>query len=383
VLKAQKLEEATGKVSPEMFESDYAKSKGRFYSAVKSSKEISRLVLGLIREGGYRWLVELPLTHAKESGFPIGYLEKNSYTKGAAERLVRLSGNFLVAQERKHREKLQEQLESCLARVPNADAVRGMDGEALTKYAIRKFIDYRYNANAQVDGDEITAILSYWKLKETAAWYTDKHRTRLYRGELEALHPQLGALHDTLHGSTNLWTIMTNTLDVATTIGSKLKNPSGQVKMDAEDKQRKALADFLYQWNHETPLPPQSHDTILDCGKGGAPLVLLTRTGTLEVLEGAEGRRRLLSSSSAFTIPPHADHARVAAAELILSTTLENYQREALIAAHAKLVADPSSKNEVIQDLLAKSFTSAQLLGGPPAEDGRRLGLLSLGIIGA
>jgi ElaB/YqjD/DUF883 family membrane-anchored ribosome-binding protein len=383
VLKAQKLEEATGKVSPEMFESDYAKSKGRFYSAVKSSKEIARLMLGLVREGGYRWLVELPLTHAKESGFPLGYLRNNSYTKATAERIISLSGNFLVAQEQKHREKLQQQLESCLTRVPNADAVRGMDGEALTKYAIRKFIDYRYNANAEVDGDEITAILRYWKLKETAAWYTDKHRTRIYRGELEALHPDLGTLHDTLHGSSNLWTIMSDALDVATAIGSKLKNPSAQVKTDAEKNERKALADFLQLWNHDASLLPQPHDTIIDCGKGGTPLVLLTRIGTLELLEGAEGRKRLLSSSSAFTIPPHADHARIAAAELLLATTLENYQREAVLAAHAKLVADPGCRNDVIQDLLGKSFTSAQLLGGPPAEDGRRLGLLSLGIVGA
>lgn len=384
VLKAQKLEEATGKVSPEMFEGDYAKSKGRAYSAWKSSKEISRLAFGLVREGGYRWLVELPLSHIRDAGFPFNYLKENPYTKRAAERTVSVCGDFLSTREAKHRENLNRQLESCLTKIPNADDLRAMDREAITTYAIRKYIDYRYDVNANVGDDEIIAVLNYWRLKESTDWYTDKHRTSVYRKELEAVHPGLVTLHDTMHGATNLWTIVTNTLDVAATIGAKLKNPNAQVEGDDLNSQREALNDFIETWNHETPLPPRPTDTIIDCAPGGSPLVMLTRAGTLVLLEGAAGRQMLLGSEAprSFSIAPHADHARIAVTELLLATTLENYQREALLHAHSKLVKDPTLQEKVIHELLASSFSRDQLLGASDRADTSVRGLLTLGIIG-
>lgn len=384
VLKAQKLEEATGKVSPEMFEGDYAKSKGRAYSAWKSSKEISRLAFGLVREGGYRWLVELPLAHIRDAGFPFNYLKENPYTKRATERTVNFCGDFLSTREAKHRESLQRQLESCLTKIPNGEDLRAMDREAITTYAIRRYIDYRYDVNANVSEEEITAVLNYWRLRESTDWYADKHRTSVYRRELEAVHPRLVTLHDRMHGTTNLWTIVTNTLDVAATIGAKLKDPNAQFEGDDQDSQRKALYDFIETWNQETPLPPQPTDTIIDCAPGGSPLVMLTRAGTLALLEGAAGRQALLDSEAqrSFSIAPHADHVRIATSELLLATTLENYQREALLAAHTKLVADPTSAAEVIQSLLDNSFTSAQLGGVAMTPDSASSGLLGLGVLG-
>lgn len=384
VLKAQKLEEATGKVSPEMFEGDYAKSKGRAYSAWKSSKEISRLAFGLVREGGYRWLIELPLSHIRDTGFPLNYLKGNTYTKHAAERTVGFCGDFLSTREAKHRESLQRQLESCLTKIPNGEDLRAMDREAITTYAIRRYIDYRYDVNANVSDDEITAVLNYWRLRESTDWYADKHRTSVYRKGLEAVHPRLVSLHDTMHGTTNLWTIVTNTLDVAATIGAKLKNPTAQVEGDDLKSQRKALNDFIETWNHETPLPQQSTDAIIDCAPGGSPLVMLTRAGTLVLLEGAAGRQMLLGSEAprSCSIAPNADHARIATAELYLATTLENYQREALLQAHSKLVKNPTLQEEVIHELLASSFTRDQLLGTSDRADTPNRGLLALGIIG-
>jgi hypothetical protein len=382
LLKAQKLEEASGRISPEMLEAEYANSKGRAYSAWKSSKEIGRLITAIVREGGYRLLIELPLTHVKDRGFPVSFLNKKSYTKGATEFLVGLCGNLLTTQEHKHCQKLQRELDTSLTMLADSDEVRRMDSEALTKYAVQRFMDYRFNASTTVSDKEITSILSFWKLKETAAWYTDKYRTKRYRSEIAALHPRLASLHDTLHVSNSLRAITTETLGIASMIGSKLRDPSAQLVADAREIEKKALVGFLDMWNRDRPLPPQSHDTIIDCGTGGTRVVLLTRAGTLELLEGAEGRRRLLDLPEPAVLPRYADHVRVATAEMLLATALENYQREALLAAHSKLLEDPACTDKVVEDLLAKSFTRAQLGVDPMAPAHAQYGVLSRGVIG-
>lgn len=384
VLKAQKLEEANGKVSPEMFQGDYAKSKGRMYNAWKSGKEISRLAFALIREGGYRWFIEFPLSHVRDAGFPFNYLKDNQFTKGPTERTMSFCGDFLATREARHRENLERQLQSSLARIPNSEELSAMDREAITMYAIRRYIDYRYDPHAHVSKDEISALLNYWSLRESSDWYADRHRTNLYRTELKAIHPRLVDLHETMHGATNLWTIVTSTLDLATTIGTKLRNPNAQVDSGHTRAQQRALTEFIEKWNQEAPLPPQANDTIIDCGPGGSPLVMLTKSGKLELLEGATGRQRLLSHSASehIRILDSADHARISAAELLLATSLENYQREALLKAHMTLIAGSAGLDEVVAALVGASFAPAQLRACEEIPSAGPPGLVDLGILG-
>lgn len=384
VLKAQKLEEASGKVSPEMFTGDYASSKGRAYNAWKSSKEIARLTLGLVREGGYRWLVELPLNHIKEGRFPMDYLSENSYTRRAAEQTMDLCDRFLTTRQSKHREKLARQLDSCLSELPNAEKLRALDREGLTNYAMRKYIDYRYDPDSTVSEETVTRILEYWGLRENWAWHNDQHRSKMYREELNSIHPGLVTLHKNLHGSSNLWTIITNTIDLAWKIGGKLVDPDASVADDERLTKRQALDQLITTWNQSLPLGTRATDTIIDSASGGEPLVMLTKSGQLELLEGAAGRERLLAigAAGALTIPENGDHVRIAVAETVLGTPLENFQREALLSAHARLVADPSLRGEVVKDLLGKSFSVGQLEGVEVAHQHSRLGLFDLGVIG-
>ena len=386
VLKAQKLEEASGKVSPQMLESEYAASKGRVYNAWKSTREIGRLLTGLVREGGYRWGVELPLSYLRAKGAPLNYLEKFGWARPMVHSIAQSSGAFLERSEDAHRRTLRRQMSACLAHIPNGKELDSCDSERLTLHAIRTYLDYRYNPESEVTEQELAATINYWRLRETSAWYRQSQRVAQYRAELKGLDARLVTLHHLLHGPEGLQALAASTYSFASLVGRKLRDPNSSDASDSDSLQRE-LNDFIDRWN-ETPLRRSlGKDLIVDSGEDGEPVAILLADGTLKLFSGAEGRAEILSRfnyGALLTTLPHADHARVAAAELVLAVPLENFQREALLEAQRRLVEEGATEDAVTPSLVACSFTPAQIVGatqkGAPL---KRPGLCQLGIIGS
>lgn len=383
VLKAQKLEEASGKITPEMFESDHAKSKGRMYSAWKSAKEIASLTYDLAREGGYRWLVEFPLSHIRDGGTPFHHLANSQYTKQPMARLSTVCGNFLQSLDIRHQKRLESQMKECIGRIPAGEELANMDSEALTTYAARKYLDYRYSQDSAVSEEEINNTLAYWRLRDTSAWYREKRRIACFRKELGEIDPRLISLNDTLHGANDIRSMLSSSVGVARKIGSKLRDPSSRTDDTSPTSSRERLQKFVDDWN-QGDLMAREVNTVLDCGPEGSPLLMLTRSGQLELLEGAAGRLRLINASPSqpLSIMRSADHVRIAASEMYLATPLEGYQREALLRAHSRLLSGTATQVEVTQDLVDNSFSLSQLEGVTEGPERITPGLLEIGIIG-
>jgi len=386
VLKAQKLEEASGKVTPQMLESEYAASKGRVYNAWKSGREIGRLIAGLLREGGYRWGVELPLSYLSAKGAPLSYFERFQVARPLVDSVATWSSGFLERSEEAHRRTLRKHMDSCISHIPQGQELDGCDSDRLTMHAVRTYIDYRYNPDTTVTEQELAATLNYWRLRETNAWYRDNQRLARYKDELKGIDPRLITLHHVLHGPEGFKGLMASTYSFASLVGRKLRDPGSAAPSESETT-GKALQDFVAQWN-ESPLQTSvAQDRIIDAGESGEPVVILLADGTLKIATGIEGRAELLSRftyGARLTTLPHADHARIAAAELVLAVPLENFQREALLEAQRKIVEEDASEDEVLPSLLACSFTPSQIRGDTEEKGStKRPGLAQLGIIGS
>jgi hypothetical protein len=386
VLKAQKLEEASGKISPQMLESEYAASKGRVYNAWKSSREIGRLFTGLMREGGYRWGVELPLSYLNAKGSPLTYLEGFRWTQPVIDSIAQWSGSFLEAREEAHRRKLRRQMDESLVHIPNGTELDRSDSERLTLHAVRTYIDYRYNENTKVTEEELAATINYWRLRETSAWYRQKQRVHQYRTELKEIDKRLITLHRVIHGPEGLKAVVASAYSFASLVGRKLRDPNSSNSSETEGAHQ-ALHAFIDRWN-ETPLRNSiGKDLIVDSGDDGEPVVALLTDGTLKLFQGSEGRSEIFARfnyGARLAILPHADHARVAAAELVLAVPLETFQREALLEAQRRIVEEGATEEEVTPSLIASSFTPVQI-GGEVGGDTQttRPGLRQLGIIGS
>lgn len=386
VLKAQKLEEASGKVSPQMLESEYAASKGRVYNVWKSTREIGRLLTGLVREGSYRWGVEYPLSYLRAKGAPLSYLEKFGWARSVVNSIAKSSGAFLERSEEAHRRTLRRQMDSCLAQIPKGKALDGCDSERLTLHAIRTYIDYRYNSESEVTERELGATINYWRLRETSAWYRQSQRVAQYRAELKGIDTRLITLHHLLHGPEGLQALAASSYSFASLVGRKLRDPESAIPCGS-DANQKALKDFVARWNESPLRTSTAEDRIVDAGDSGEPVVILLADGTLKLFAGIEGRAEILSRFSygaRLTTLRHADHARVAAAELTLAAPLENFQREALLEAQRKIVEEGATEDAIMPLLIASSFTPSQIRGDASENvPTSRPGLYQLGIIGS
>lgn len=134
-----------------------------------------------------------------------------------------------------------------------------------------------------------------------------------------------------------------------------------------------------------------SRPTIVDASTDFQEIVMVTASGRPTVLQGPEGRETLLAylseimspASRGFAILPHADHARIAIAEMLLATPLEPFQRQALLSAHYDILNGAASVQDVAAHLVQNDFTSQQLFGTHDDSGERSFpGLFELGVIG-
>jgi len=392
--KAQKLEEETGKLSPHGIEAELADDEGRLQSALKSVREIVRLSSAIIAGVVHNLLIDMPLR-------TLACLDPRRPILGRVSRISRAALEWF---SRRHDRRLEARLAKALERHPAPDTIRTLDGADLELHALILSVDYRYNDESTVTQDEMNATLSYWMARRDLEWRRRISRRNRHLEELrnfpprspgtwrEALKraaflPPLVRLHYHFHPEdSGLASARSVLSEVAGNLRSRghAQPPPPPVELMPTFLEIAAEVRRTVDCRGLTP-------TVVDVGACRGEVVLVTAAGDLQLLRGSDGCRTLLGCARGATDParrgfhilPHADEARIATAEMLLSTPLEPFQRTALLAAHHDLVAGRMTPDEAAALLLGHHFTPNQLRGTRDAT-GQSLkpGLFDLGVIG-
>jgi len=371
VLKAQKYEEASGKVSPKSYEAEMAGSKGRAYSALKSVKEICKLSWGVVTEGIHTWVVTKPLR-------ALSGLNPESRSAGW---LSRSSSSLLEKLEAARTARLDKKMQTYVAQIPDGPYLAELDDASFEVHALRKYIDYRYNTEGSVSQEEMAATLGYWNLRKVMTWKSQHATDLAHVAELKSIDPRVADVRALLRPKSG----------ILGQIGRKLRDPHGTVSATGPFESSKAFTNFVESLQRTELAAKSASLLVLDAASNGGPIVALNPAGGIEVLSGATGRAALLErahrknegSADGFEILAHADDARIAVAEMLLASKLEPFQRMALLKGHRDLMSGKVREEDVARMLAENNFSQEQLYG---ARDMSQTvvtpGLLPLGVIG-
>ena len=393
--KAQKLEEETGKLSPHGIEAELADDEGRLSSAWKSVREIVRLSSAIIAGVVYNLLVDVPLR-------TLACLDPNRPIIGGVSRISRAVLEWFT---KRHDRRLEARVARSLERHPAPETLRNLDGADLELHALILSVDYRYNDESTVSQDEMNATLSYWMARRDLEWKQRIGRRNRHLEELRSFPPRAaGTWRDALNRATLLPPLvrlhyhlhpedsgMASARSVLTEVAGNLRSRGAPKPPPPPLELMPTFLEIAAELRRSVERPGLV-PTIVDVGAGRGEIVMVTAEGDLQVLRGSDGCRTLLGCRGDASDPkrrgirilPHADEARIATVEILLSTPLEPFQRTALLAAHRDLVAGRTTPDDAAALLFRHHFTAHQLFGTRDAS-GHPLkpGLFDLGVIGS